>query len=200
MAILKIARMGHPVLRQPAEAVHAPHHPEIQRLIADMIDTMTDAEGVGLAAPQVHVSQRIIVFYVPAHRADAPEGEATDAGNGMAEDGAEVPLSVLINPQFEPLDSRQTTDWEGCLSIPGLVGRVPRYRKIRYWGLDARGRKVVREAEGFHARVVQHECDHLDGVLYLERMEDISSLCFTSERGRAGGDEDPRPAPVGDVA
>lgn len=170
MAILKIARMGHPVLRRVADPVEDPSDPEIQRLIADMAETMADASGAGLAAPQVHVPKRIILFVVPAERATL-EGEA-DRPRG---------LSVLINPVIEPVGADRAPGWEGCLSIPGLRGIVPRHAHIRYRGLDAQGRPVEREAKGFHARVVQHELDHLDGVLYLDRMPDLSLLTFNEE-------------------
>lgn len=175
MALLKIAQMGNPILRRVADKVHDPQAPEVQGLVADMIETMDDASGVGLAAPQIHESRRIIVFRIPGAGGDS--GTTADAAAG-------VPLTALINPIFEPTDPRQDEDWEGCLSIPGLVGKVPRYRRIRYWGTTLAGRTVVREAAGFHARVVQHEIDHLDGVLYPERMSDLATLAFTSEIGR----------------
>ena len=203
MALLKIARMGHPVLRQPADSLRDLHAPAVQRLIADMTETMYDADGLGLAAPQVHESLRVIVFHVPAGRRPEADGEAEteDGASADAASQAAVPLTVLINPRFEPLDSRQTLGWEGCLSIPGLMGRVPRYRQIRYWGLDPAGREIRREATGLHARVVQHECDHLDGILYPERMTDLLSLCFTSELDRiAEHGADPRPAPVAEAS
>ena len=177
MALLKIARMGPPVLRRSAEKVHEPLAPEVQGLVADMVETMEDAGGVGLAAPQVHESRRIIVFRIPGARAGAGTG-----------DGA-VPLTALINPGFEPTDPRQDEGREGCLSIPGLVGQVPRYRRIRYWGVGLDGRQIVREAADFHARVVQHEIDHLDGVLYPERMVDLATLAFTSEISRQAADD-----------
>jgi peptide deformylase len=168
MAILKIARMGHPVLGRRAEAVEDPAAPEIRTLIQDMIATMEDADGAGLAAPQVHVPLRLVIFHVPDER---------------TEDGEEgpVPLTVLINPVVEPLTEETDMGWEGCLSVPGLIGAVPRYTKIRYGGLDPQGRPIDRVAEGFHARVVQHECDHLDGVLYPQRMTDLSLLMFRDE-------------------
>jgi peptide deformylase len=180
MALLKIAQMGNPILRRVADKVHDPQAPEVQGLVADMIETMDDASGVGLAAPQVHESLRIIVFRIQGARAARAESVGGEANH----DG--VPLTALINPIFEPTDSRQDEDWEGCLSIPGLIGKVPRYRRIRYWGTTLDGRTVVREASGFHARVVQHEIDHLDGVLYPERMSDLATLAFTSEIGRHG--------------
>ncbi|MBF0333884.1 MAG: peptide deformylase [Alphaproteobacteria bacterium] len=171
MAILKIARMGHPALRRPASPVDDPLAPEIRRLAADMIATMDDAGGTGLAAPQVHVPLRVVVFRVAASR----------AGDGL---GA-VPTTVLINPEIKALDESVETAHEACLSVPGLTGPVARLVHIGYagWGLD--GSRIEREARGFHARVVQHECDHLDGVLYPARMADISALGFVEELRRA---------------
>ncbi len=167
MAILKIARMGHPVLRRRADPVTDPTAPTIVRLIGDMIDTLEDSGGLGLAAPQVHVPLRLVIFHVPGGRTVAGE--------------APLPLTVLINPVIEPMDEDRSLGWEGCLSISGLRGVVPRYRHIRYSGLDADGRRVLREASDIHARVVQHECDHLDGILYPSRMADHSLLTFESE-------------------
>lgn len=181
MAILKIARMGHPVLRQPAQEVEDPTSPEIRDLIEDMIETMEDADGAGLAAPQVHVPLRLVIFHAPEERA---EGEGGDGP---------VPLTVLINPVIEPLTEEKDMGWEGCLSVPGLIGAVPRYTKIRYQGLDPDGRVIDHVAEGFHARVVQHECDHLDGMLYPQRMTDLSLLMFREElrhHGSGGGAQD----------
>ncbi len=175
MAILKIARMGHPVLSRPAEPVADPSALEVRRLIADMLETMEDAHGTGLAAPQVHVPLRIVLFFVSGERA-AEEDETEDS-----DELEDVPLTVLINPEIEPLDSAKTLGWEACLSVPGLVGEVPRYSAVRYSGLAPDGDEVVREAQGFHARVVQHEFDHLDGILFPQRMTDLSRLVFTSE-------------------
>ncbi|MSO73592.1 MAG: peptide deformylase [Alphaproteobacteria bacterium] len=174
MAILKIARAGHPVLKRRAEPVKDPKAPEIRQLIADMIETLADANGAGLAAPQVHESVRLVIFHVPAGRAEREDGEAAEP----------QPLTILINPEIEPLSDDMTSGLEACLSVPGLAGQVPRYSHIRYRGLDHKGRLFEREARGFHARVVQHECDHLDGVLYPMRMTDLSTLAFTSELGR----------------
>lgn len=177
MAILKIARMGDPILRRRAEPVSDPTAPEIARLVADMIETLADADGAGLAAPQVHVSRRVVIFHVPRQRADngaAPEG---------APDGA-VPLTVLINPEIEPLSDERTPGWEACLSVPDLMGMVPRYRTIRYRGRAPDGGVIERTATGFHARVVQHECDHLDGVLYPQRMTDLTTFGFAREMTR----------------
>lgn len=177
MAILKIARMGDPILRRRAEAVPDPAAPEIARLVADMIETLADADGAGLAAPQVHVSRRVVIFHVPRERADndgAPEG---------APDGT-VPLTVLINPEIEPLSDEMAPGWEACLSVPDLMGMVPRYRSIRYRGRTPDGGVIERTATGFHARVVQHECDHLDGVLYPQRMTDLTTFGFAREMMR----------------
>ena len=167
MPILKIARMGHPVLRRAAEPVADPTAPEIHALVADMVETLVDASGAGLAAPQVHVPKRLVIFHVPGHRAD--------------ENAGKVPLTVLINPVIEPLTEEREEDWEGCLSVPGMRGLVPRATQIHYSGLTPAGERIERIAEGFHARVVQHECDHLDGVLYPQRMADLSQLIFETE-------------------
>lgn len=175
MAILKIAKMGHPVLRARAAKVEDPTAPEIQRLVDDMLETMVDADGAGLAAPQVHVPLRVVIFHVP---------EGRDGVNPEA-----VPLTVLINPVVEPLTDEREIDWEGCLSVPGLMGAVPRYTKVRYRAITPEGEELDRVAEGFHARVAQHECDHLDGTLYPKRMEDLSLLMF-SDQFRYHGDTD----------
>jgi peptide deformylase len=178
MAILKIARMGHPVLLGRATPVADPGAPEIRRLVSDMIETMADARGTGLAAPQVHVPLRVIVFFVSAQR----------AGDGP--DDAAVPMTVLINPEIEPIGDAVDTGWEGCLSIPGMTGAVPRWQRIRYRGVTADGETIEREAGGFHARVVQHEFDHLEGVLYPMRMTDLSRFAFVDELNRAMAETD----------
>lgn len=172
MAILKIARMGHPVLRQPAAPVPDPADPAIARLVADMIDTLDDAGGVGLAAPQVHVPLRVVIFFVPPSRSEGEEGG--DAGEG-------VPLTVLINPQIEVLDPTPVERIEACLSIPDMAGKVSRASRIRYRAVGLDGRAIECEASGFHARVVQHECDHLDGTLYPMRMTDLGTFGFVEE-------------------
>jgi len=172
MAILKIARMGHPVLAAPAAPVDDPAAPEIRALLADMAETLRDAEGVGLAAPQVHVPLRVVIFEVPAERS----GE--DA----------VPPTVLINPEIEALSDEKALDWEACLSVPGMMGAVRRFTHIRYRGLDLDGGTIEREARDFHARVVQHECDHLDGVLYPMRIEDMGLFGFADEMRKAAGE------------
>jgi peptide deformylase len=172
MAILKIARMGHPVLLQMCDPVVDPGAPEIRRLVADMMETMDDAPGVGLAAPQVHVPLRLFVFRVPETRA----GE--DAGDMV------LGHSVLINPEIELLTEERVLRWEGCLSIPGLRAAVPRAPRIRYRGVDCDCHRVEREVSGFHAGVVQHEYDHLDGILYPMRMKDFSLFGFNEELAR----------------
>lgn len=186
MAILKIARMGHPVLRGRAQPVADPTAPEIRRLIEDMLETMDDAEGVGLAAPQVHVPLRLVVFRLPPERltpGELGEERGPDAARPAADGSPDVPVA-LINPVIEPLGSEQALGWEGCLSVPGLRGVVPRFTRLRYRALDIHGEPFERIAEGFHARVVQHECDHLDGILYPMRMTDLSLLGFESEMSR----------------
>ncbi|MEE9317629.1 MAG: peptide deformylase [Rhodospirillales bacterium] len=177
MAILKVARMGHPVLKRTADAVEDPTAPEIHRLIADMVDTMADAPGIGLAAPQVHVPKRLVIFHIPKSRTNQEEDE-----NGNEDEA--VPMTVLINPEIEVLDEERVTGIEGCLSLPNMVGMVPRFRHIRYKALAPDGSVIEREASGYHARVVQHECDHLDGILYPQRMEDLSTLGYTDEMNR----------------
>jgi peptide deformylase len=173
MAILKIARMGHPVLRRVADPVADPTAPEIRRFVRDMLQTLEDIGGIGLAAPQVHVSRRVVIFEVPAERA-APTADSGEASPG-------VPLTVLINPVIEPLGEEKELGWEACLSVPGLTGAVPRWTHIRYRGVGLEGEAIEREAHGFHARVVQHECDHLDGILYPQRMTDMTMLVFSEE-------------------
>jgi peptide deformylase len=173
MAILKIARMGHPVLLQRAEPVADPGAPEIRRLVRDMIETMEDAQGAGLAAPQVHIPLRIFVFRVSPERT-VGDPDDQPAGN-----------TVLINPEVELLTDERVLRWEGCLSIPGLRAAVPRAPRIRYRGVDCEGRRVSREVTGFHAGVVQHEHDHLDGILYPMRMTDFRLFGFTEELARA---------------
>jgi len=175
MSILKIARMGHPVLSKPAEPVENFDDPALFKLVSDMVETMLDAPGVGLAAPQVHVSLRIVVFYLPDERRE--EGEEDEQSEGDS-------LTVLINPFIEPIGEETSEAGEGCLSLPGMAGRVSRYKKIRYTGLGLDGEKIDRVAEGFHARVVQHECDHLDGILYPMRMEDLTSFGYVEEMSK----------------
>jgi len=174
MAVLEIVRMGNPVLGRAAQPVADVGDPEIQRLIGDMMETMEAAGGVGLAAPQVGHSLRLVVFFVPPER---------DGGVG-------APLTVLVNPELEILDDSLVGGFEGCLSLPGLIGAVPRFAKIAYRGIGRDGEPVERIAEGFHARVVQHETDHLDGILYPRRMPDLANFGFVDEMRRAVGDAD----------
>lgn len=169
MALLKIARMGHPVLRQRAAAVDDPTEEAVRRLVGHMVETMEDAQGIGLAAPQVHVARRVIVFQVPTDRLE--EGEPPGPPG----------VTVLVNPEIEPVGESVALGIEGCLSIPEIRGVVPRHKTIRYRGMTPAGERIEREATGLHARVVQHEVDHLDGILFLDRMTDFSTLSFESE-------------------
>lgn len=167
MAIRSILRMGDPVLLQTAEPVRKFSTPALHALIADMFDTMQAAGGVGLAAPQIGVSWQVVIFgFEESSR--YPDAEA-------------VPQTVLINPLITPLGMDEELAWEGCLSVPGLRGEVPRYSRIRYQGFDPQGLAIDRTVEGFHARVVQHECDHLIGRLYPTRMRDLARFGFTEE-------------------
>jgi peptide deformylase len=173
MAILKIARMGHPVLLQMCAEVTDPGAPEIRRLVADMFETMEDAAGAGLAAPQVHVPLRLFVF-----RAMPDRSSGDDLDTPM-------PNTVVINPEIELLTEDRVLRWEGCLSIPGLRAAVPRSPLIRYRGVDCDGAVRERIVSGFHAGVVQHEFDHLNGILYPMRMRDFSLFGFNEELMRA---------------
>ena len=167
MAVRDVLRMGHPVLRERAKPVDQFGTPELRALLQDMQDTMAHKNGAGLAAPQIGVSQRIVIFGVD-HNPRYPDAEA-------------VPFTVLVNPKITMLTRDVEEDWEGCLSVPGMRGIVPRYTKLRYSGFDIEGNPIERVAEGFHARVVQHECDHLDGILYPQRMTDLSRFGFIEE-------------------
>jgi peptide deformylase len=184
MAILKIARMGHPILLQRADPVADPAAPEIKRLVRDMIETMEDAQGAGLAAPQVHVPLRLFVFRVPPGRTQPADGDG------------EMPTTVVINPALEFVGEDRVLRWEGCLSIPGLRAAVPRHQRIRYRGVDTDNQPVGAEASGFHAGVVQHEYDHLDGILYPMRMTDFTLFGFTEELARAQGVTQPTGRPA----
>jgi peptide deformylase len=174
MAILKIARMGHPILRKVAEPVADPTAPEVARLVDDMVETMLDACGQGLAAPQVHVARRIVVYFPPP-----PELEDAEQA---AEDEEDIrKIRVLVNPVVSQVDDDMNDDWEGCLSLPKLRGVVARYSRIRLAATALDGGQIEETLSGYHARVIQHECDHLDGVLYPQRMTDLSTLMFESE-------------------
>jgi peptide deformylase len=174
MAILKIARMGHPVLAQRAEPVSDPTAPGMRELVRSMIETMVDANGAGLAAPQVHVPLRLAIFQAPEARAEQELSEEERYDHT-------APLTILMNPELEVLGPETEGGWEGCLSIPGMRGFVERPAHIRYRGVDLEGKIIERTARGFHARVVQHELDHLDGILYPQRMGDLTKLIFESE-------------------
>ncbi len=162
--IKEVLRMGDPRLLQRSREIEAFGTPQLTALIADMRDTMAHLNGAGLAAPQIAVGLRVVIFGV--------------ARNPRYPDAEEVPDTVLINPVIEPLGDEMEEGWEGCLSVPGMRGVVPRYRSIRYRGFDQNGNPIDRTAEGFHARVVQHECDHLEGILYPMRMPDLSRFGF----------------------
>ena len=166
MAVHEILKMGDPRLLRVAQPVRAFDTPELHALVADMFDTMEAARGAGLAAPQIGVDLQLVIFGF-SHSERYPEAPP-------------VPRTVLLNPEITPLDDALEEGWEGCLSVPGLRGVVPRHARIRYRGFDLQGRPLEREAEGFHARVVQHECDHLIGRLYPTRMTDLTKLGFTS--------------------
>jgi peptide deformylase len=168
MSILKIARIGHPVVRTAAKPVpkDAFANPAFQKLIDDMRETMYEYVGVGVAAPQIHESLRLAVIEVPGSD-DRSE--------------AEVPFTVLANPVITPLGDELENGWEGCLSVPDLRGVVPRFKRLRLEALDREGKPFTAEATDFFARVIQHECDHLDGHVYLDRMADMKSLTFIKE-------------------
>ena len=166
MSVHEILKMGDPRLLRVARPVTAFGTRELGQLVADMFDTMRVAHGAGLAAPQIGVDLALVVFGFD-HTERYPDADA-------------VPLTVLINPQITPLDDAEEDGWEGCLSVPGLRGVVPRFARIRYEGFDVSGQRIEREAEGFHARLVQHECDHLIGKLYPMRVRDLRQFGYTS--------------------
>jgi peptide deformylase len=166
MAIREILKMGDPRLLRIAKPVTEFDTPELNALVADMFETMAHANGAGLAAPQIGVDLQLVIYGFDS--------------NERYPDAPAVPRTVLINPVIEPIGDAEVDGWEGCLSVPGLRGVVPRWERIRYAGVDSRGRPIEREAEGFHARVVQHECDHLIGRLYPTRMRDLTRFGYTS--------------------
>ena len=178
MAIKEVLRMGHPVLLQEAQPVTRFDTPELHELLTDMRDTMAHLDGAGLAAPQIGVSLQVVIFGVTR--------------NPRYPDAEEVPQTVLINPVLTPLGDEVEEGWEGCLSVPGFRGVVPRHARVRYQGFDEEGRPIDRSVTGFHARVVQHECDHLLGILYPMRIEDFSRFGFTDVLfpGMAGAGQD----------
>ena len=167
MAVHNVLRMGDPRLLQVAEAVTEFNTPQLDALIQDMFDTMDSLDGAGLAAPQIGVGKRLVIFGLEANPR-YPDAEA-------------VPTTVLINPRLEFLSDEMEDDWEGCLSVPGMRGLVPRYTRLRYSGQDQQGRRFSRDVSGFHARVVQHECDHLNGILYPRRIRDLTQFGFEEE-------------------
>lgn len=164
MPVREILKMGDPLLYQRSEEIKRFDDPELERLIEDMFDTMADSDGAGLAAPQIGVLRRVVIFSVE--------------NNPRYPDAETVARTILINPQIEVLDEERESGWEGCLSIPGMRGVVSRATNIRYSGFNEKGEKFSREVSGFHARVVQHECDHLDGVLYPMRIKDIRQFGY----------------------
>ena len=164
--------MGHPLLREVAAPVVEFDTPALHELVADLFETMAAADGAGLAATQIGVLQRVVVFGV----------ESTP----RYPDAEPVPETVLVNPAITPLDDEMVEGWEGCLSVPGMRGWVPRYARIQYRGADQYGADIDRTVEGFHATVVQHECDHLDGILYPQRMTDLTRFGFNEELAEAG--------------
>jgi peptide deformylase len=166
MAVHPILKMGDERLLRVAKPIAEFDTPELHRLVADMFETMADANGAGLAAPQIGVDLQLVIF-------------GTDAPNPRYPDAPLVPRTILINPQITPLSGEEEEGWEGCLSVPGLRGVVPRWKSIRYTGFDLFGDPIEREVEGFHARVVQHECDHLVGKLYPMRVRDFTKFGFT---------------------
>jgi peptide deformylase len=162
--IREVLRMGDPRLLRVAERVQAFGTPELLALLEDMRDTMAHLNGAGLAAPQIGVPLRVVIFGV--------------GRNPRYPDAEEVPDTVLVNPFLEPIGSEMEEGWEGCLSVPGMRGLVPRHRRLRYFGYDEHGNAFERTVDGFHARVVQHECDHLDGILYPRRIRDLAKFGF----------------------
>jgi peptide deformylase len=165
--IRDVLKMGDPRLLQQSQPVQQFGTPELAELIRDMQDTMAHLDGAGLAAPQIGVLLRVVIFGV--------------ARNPRYPDAEEVPFTILCNPELTPLGDEMEEGWEGCLSVPGLRGLVPRHRRLRYSGFDPQGRRIEREVGDFHARVVQHECDHLDGILYPTRIRDLRNFGFTEQ-------------------
>lgn len=167
MAIKPVLRMGDPRLLEPSHPVKKFRTAELNELITDMNDTMTSLNGAGLAAPQIGVNLQVVIFGVEQNQR-YPDAEA-------------VPFTILVNPQLTPVDDETEEGWEGCLSVPSMRGLVPRHKKLRYQGFDEKGKKIDRTVSDFHARVVQHECDHLAGILYPMRIRDLRNFGFTAE-------------------
>jgi peptide deformylase len=168
MAVRKVLRMGHPILQESCADITQFNTSKLDNLIQDLFDTMRAEDGAGIAAPQIGVLKRVVIFSVEDDNPRYP-------GRGI------VPTTILINPVIRQLGDDREDGWEGCLSVPGMRGLVPRYKKIHYRGFDEKGNVIEREADGFHARVVQHECDHLDGILYPQRIQDITQFGFKEE-------------------
>jgi len=162
--ILKIAKLGHPILLKKTNEISKLNDIDLKRIIYDMSETMIDANGIGLAAPQVHLSHRLFIYR-----------------NLNIEEEEKIKISVLINPQIEKISEETEDEWEGCLSIPGMSGLVRRSKRIKYSGIDLKGDKINGEAEGLHARVIQHEFDHLNGVLYTSRLADKRAFGYSEE-------------------
>lgn len=172
MAVKPVLRIGNPLLLRTADAVTGFNTPELDQLVEDLLDTMQAEDGAGLAAPQIGVSQRVVVFgFESCER--YPNSD-------------QVPRTILVNPVIKPVGTDMTDGWEGCLSVPGMRGVVSRYQKIQYSGYTPDGSRIQVDAEGFHARVVQHECDHLDGIIYTQRLKDPKLFGFTEELHMAG--------------
>ena len=167
MAVREVIKIGNPLLLQVSEPVTNFNSPELEALISDMFDTMAALNGAGLAAPQIGVLSRVVIFGIEE--------------NPRYPDAEPVPATILINPKIKPLGKATEDDWEGCLSVPGMRGLVPRYSHIRYSGVDQYNQPIDRKVSGFHARVVQHECDHLDGILYPQRIRDMRMFGLESE-------------------
>ena len=172
MAIQKVLRMGEPGLLQVCESIKIFNTAELDKLIENMWDTMQAENGAGLAAPQIGVNLRVVVFGFES--------------NPRYPDAPDIPSTVLINPEIKFITEQVEEGWEGCLSVPGMRALVPRFTHIRYDGFDEKGQKFTREAKGFHARVIQHECDHLDGILYPQRITDMQSFGFREELENSG--------------
>lgn len=168
VAIRNVLRMGDPRLLQVSEAVHEFDTPRLHELIGDMQDTMAHLNGAGLAAPQIGIALRVVIF-------------GTGAPNPRYPDAEIVPYTALVNPVLTPIGEATENGWEGCLSVPGMRGLVPRYQQLRYQGVDPLGQPIERQVSGFHARVVQHEVDHLDGILYPMRITDLRQFGFVEE-------------------
>jgi peptide deformylase len=174
VTVRPIIRAGDPLLAKAALPVADPAADAVARLVADMIDTLDSVGVAGIAAPQIGVSERVVIYFVPEHRVSERPGDDP------------IGLTVLVNPEVHPVGDGMYTDWEGCLSLPDMRGRVPRWEKVRLVASDLDGRRTERLVAGTHARIVQHECDHLDGRLYPSRMVDLASFGYLDELVRSG--------------